>query len=719
MAKNRSKLEVINRERVPSSGVMIVPNRLEFTDMLHLEKELAGRRIVYLVERSMQYDPLLQAHLEKEDVLALEFSADTTQREVFKKQVHSGVASDEVLVFIPGPVRFRSGQITHVPSGVLRFLIEAGAPVLPLFVDHPVDTRLSIESVTETDLFVFSFGKILEREAVTVPNYQENLLLASEEAFNRRSILGMSLPYALLRGLKRHGTSAGVVDGGQDDRQLRFDKLLAAALALAGHIKKQTNQPRVGILLPPGIGGLIANAAVLLAGKIPVNLNFTAGDKAVASCIQQAGLDRFITADPFVRKMSRFAWPPNKQLIFIERVLPELKMKTALWLILSKLLSTGLLARLLGLSPSGGKNEAVLLFTSGSSGEPKGVVLSHRNVLANVTQFGARIHLQSQDRILGCLPLFHSFGCTVTLWYPIIEGLTIVTYPSPLETPKLAELIERHSISLVLVTPTFLRGYLRKVEPRQLASTKLIITGAEKLPAKLAEAFEERFRKPVLEGYGLTETSPVTSVNLPDAEPDGPQDCRPVILNHRPGSVGQLIPGMALRISDPDTDEPLPLNSGGMIWLRGANIFEGYLHQPEKSAEVLRNNWFRTGDLGRMDEDGFLYIEGRLSRFSKIAGEMVPHETVEDSFNHALGFDSEGERCIAVVGVPDESKGESLILLCSRSGVDPTDLRYRLLDAGLPSLWIPKKIIEVSEIPALASGKLNLKLCVAIALGEA
>ncbi|MEZ5433658.1 MAG: hypothetical protein R3F31_21340 [Verrucomicrobiales bacterium] len=152
MAKNRSKLEVINRERVPSSGVMIVPNRLEFTDMLHLEKELAGRRIVYLVERSMQYDPLLQAHLEKEDVLALEFSADTTQREVFKKQVHSGVASDEVLVFIPGPVRFRSGQITPCLPGVLRFLIEAGAPVLPLFVDHPVDTRLSIESVTETDL---------------------------------------------------------------------------------------------------------------------------------------------------------------------------------------------------------------------------------------------------------------------------------------------------------------------------------------------------------------------------------------------------------------------------------------------------------------------------------------------------------------------------------------------------------------------------------------
>ena len=366
---------------------------------------------------------------------------------------------------------------------------------------------------------------------------------------------------------------------------------------------------------------------------------------------------------------------------------------------------------MLKIQKKGDHEEAVLLFTSGSSGDPKGVVLSHRNLLANVNQFGSRISLNSEDKVLGCLPLFHSFGCTVTLWYPIIEGLTLVTYPSPLDTGKLAELIETHRISLIIATPTFLRGYLRKAKPEQFASAKLVVTGAEKLPVNLAEAFANRFGKPVLEGYGLTETSPVSNVNLPDPEPDNDDDHRPVIPNRRAGSVGQPIPGVAIRITDPDTDEPRSLLQSGMIWLRGANIFEGYLGQPEKTEEVIRHGWFRTGDIGRVDEDGFLYIEGRLSRFSKIGGEMVPHETVEAAINEAMGFDTDSERKIAIVGVPDDAKGEALILLCASPGLDLTNLRYKLLEKGISSLWIPKTIIEVPEIPLLASGKLDIKGC--------
>ena len=316
----------------------------------------------------------------------------------------------------------------------------------------------------------------------------------------------------------------------------------------------------------------MVNAAVLLAGKVPVNLNFTAGDKAIDSSIEQADLDKFITADPFVRKMSSFKWPPNKQLILIDRILPDLKPKIILWLLLSKMFSVGLLAMLLKVPKKGGNEEAVLLFTSGSSGDPKGVVLSHRNILANVNQFGARIDLKSTDKVLGCLPLFHSFGSTVTMWYPMIEGVSVVTYPSPLDVPKLAELIEKHSVSLLLATPTFLRGYLRRAKKEQLESVKLAITGAEKLPKKVAEAFQERFGLPVLEGYGLTETSPVTNVNIPEVEDsDGGEG--PVIPNRRFGSVGHFIPGIAVRISDPDTHEPLPLHASGMIWVKGSNIF--------------------------------------------------------------------------------------------------------------------------------------------------
>jgi acyl-[acyl-carrier-protein]-phospholipid O-acyltransferase/long-chain-fatty-acid--[acyl-carrier-protein] ligase len=304
----------------------------------------------------------------------------------------------------------------------------------------------------------------------------------------------------------------------------------------------------------------------------------------------------------------------------------------------------------LGLNRRKGDDEAALLFTSGSSGEPKGVVLSHRNLLANVCQFGTRLEVPFGSSILGSLPLFHSFGCTVTLWFPILEGVNLVTYPSPIDTKRNADLIAFHQINILLSTPTFLRGYMKRIEPSQLASLKLVVTGAEKLPRSLATAFQQKFQITPQEGYGLTETSPATNVNLPDPAPEHEAI---MIPSSRSGSVGQLLPGIAIRLTDPATDKMVPINRQGIIWFKGPNVFKGYLDNPQKSAEVLKEEWFRTGDVGRVDEDGFLYIEGRISRFSKIAGEMVPHETVEAAINKVLRLDSEAERKVAVVGVPD------------------------------------------------------------------
>ena len=717
MARNRNKLELHGESQISGNGVLVIANRLSFGDVLHLESQFGERQIVYLTERGLDYDPLLQSHFEKTEVEAVEFSLDEASKANFKKELHQFLADDCLVIFVPGVARTRSGQTITVPSGTLKFLISAGAPVLPLFVDHPEETSLSVEKRGAVERTVFSFGEVLHREAANLANFQESLLIAAETAFSQRPILKSNLAWEILKGLKKHSKTTEIIDG-LDGQSLRFDKLLAAAIVLSKYLREATEMPRIGVILPPGKGGILCNAAVLLAGKVPVNLNFTAGEKAIDSCIEQAGLDKFITADPFVRKMSSFKWPPDKKLIFVDRVLPELKPKIILWLILSKIFPVGLLRSLLKVPKKGGDEEAVLLFTSGSSGDPKGVVLSHRNLLANVNQFGARINLKSTEKVLGCLPLFHSFGCTVTMWYPMIEGVSVVTYPSPLEVPKLAELIEKHSVSLLLATPTFLRGYLRRAKKEQLESVKLAITGAEKLPKKVAEAFEDRFGKPVLEGYGLTETSPVTNVNMPDpddSEFSGGKDA-PVIPNHRFGSVGQFIPGVAVRITDPETHEPLPLHTAGMIWVKGANIFEGYLGQPVKTASVVKNHWFMTGDIGRLDEDGFLYIEGRLSRFSKIGGEMVPHETVEDHINKALGL-TDDERRVAVVGVPDEAKGEALILLSSDPDINLQDLRAKLTEEGIPALWIPKKIVKVEAIPILASGKLDIKSCEGLAQG--
>ncbi len=334
-----------------------------------------------------------------------------------------------------------------------------------------------------------------------------------------------------------------------------------------------------------------------------------------------------------------------------------------------------------------------MLFTSGTTGEPKGVVISHRNIVGNVSQFRQLLDARETDAILASLPFFHTFGSTVTLWYPLIEGVRIVTYPNPLEAAKNAALIEQYKLTFLLATPTFLRMYLRKAEPHQLRSLRLIITGAEKLPLDLASHFEKQFEKKVFEGYGLTETAPVVSTNLPDPEPKKPGEH--VQSSSRLGSVGRLAPGIAAEIREPETDQKLSLYETGMLWLRGPNIFKGYLHDPKQTAEVLRDGWLKTGDIARFDEDGFLYIEGRLSRFSKIGGE--------------------NERPLAVMGVQDEAKGEALVLL-SAVDIDLAELRSKLHEAGVPNLWIPKQIQRVEAIPVLASGKLDLKKCQGLAI---
>jgi acyl-[acyl-carrier-protein]-phospholipid O-acyltransferase/long-chain-fatty-acid--[acyl-carrier-protein] ligase len=407
-----------------------------------------------------------------------------------------------------------------------------------------------------------------------------------------------------------------------------------------------------------------------------------------------------------MERLKDFPWP--EKILKLDELMPRMKRQIVFWWIISLLLPTRLLLRVLEIPTKGGHTEAVLLFTSGTTGEPKGVVVSHRNVVGNVSQFRQLLDARQTDGILASLPFFHTFGSTVTLWYPLIEGVSIVTYPNPLEPARCAALIERYKLTFLLATPTFLRLYLRKAEPDQLRTLRLIIVGAEKLPLDLASHFEEGFHKKVFEGYGLTETAPVVSVNLPDPEPKKPGEH--VQPSSRLGAVGRLAPGIAAEIREPETDRRLSLYETGMLYLRGANIFEGYLHDPKRTAEVLRDGWLKTGDIGRFDEDGFLYIEGRLSRFSKIGGEMVPHEAIEQKIIDLLELSGRDERPIAIVGVQDEAKGEALVLL-SAVDIDLAELRKKLQEAGVPNLWIPKNVQRVEAIPVLASGKLDLKKC--------
>lgn len=705
-----ASIQFLNAQSIPSTGFLAIPGRLDLQQLLHLEKEFQGRTITFLIEESDFYDPALRSHMERSERGAM-FSIKDENPAAAGQQLAGFLKNNGILLFVPGRSNARPATPIHIPTTHLKTLVAFKLPTLPIAIDCPRESCLGIEKISSLPHAVFSFGKILSEKEINIPSFQERLLEAFEKAYSTRTIIHGSLATAVLYGLKKYPTEK-LVDG-SDDSEIPFSNILPAAIALSKFIIEETDKPRVAIVLPPGKGGLIANLAVLFAGKVPVNLNFTASHDAIRSSIRQADVDRFITADPFVRKVSSFPWPPNRDLIFIERTLPELKKEIVKWALISKFLPAACLASILGLNKRRNDDEAVLLFTSGSSGEPKGVPLTHRNVLANVLQFGSRLNINRGSSILGCLPLFHSFGSTVTLWYPIIDGINIITYPSPIETKRLADLISINQINVLLATPTFLRGYMKRIDPAQLKSLQLVVTGAEKLPQNLADAFEDKFGVRPMEGYGLTETSPATNVNLPTPHQVADSHSLPAQLN---GSVGQLLPGIAIRLADPVTNAPVPLDQPGIIILKGSNIFQGYLRDAKRSKEVLTDDgWFKTGDVGLMDADGFLHIQGRISRFSKIAGEMVPHETLEAAINKVLGLDTETERKVAIVGVPDEKKGEAIILLSTIAGQaleqECIDLRYKLLDEGITSLWCPRQIVPIKEIPLLASGKLDIKRC--------
>ena len=451
-----SQPTVLHADRLTNGGALLIPTRLDAADLTKLIRVCQGRRVALLTEVSAAYAPAMKQALAASGLTLWERGTES-DCESAATAVHSGT----IVICVPPAVAALRGTSVLVPRSILEDLCEWNLSVQPLGVDHPAEQSLKVESSSGLADSVFCFSPVIPGSSVTLPAVQEALISAAAEAYDTRPVFNEHLGRLLVAGLKKFAATAGLHDG-VDGSDLKYSHLFAAAAALAGHIKRQTKQRRVGIVLPPGRGGLIANLAVVLAGRIPVNLNFTAGKESIQSAIKQAGIDRFITADVIVRKIQNFPWPAQKDTIFIERVLPHLKGACARWLILQKLLPASILSTLLGLPSTGGDAEAALLFTSGSSGEPKGVVLTHRNIISNVSQFGARLSLKGGEKILGCLPLFHSFGSTVTLWFPVIEGLGLVTYPTPLEPPKLAELIEKHSVDVLLATPTFLRGYMRR-----------------------------------------------------------------------------------------------------------------------------------------------------------------------------------------------------------------------------------------------------------------
>ena len=698
----------------PSGGVLLVPNHLSWIDALLLQG-VFDRPIRFLIYEDIYHRRPFRSLFRAIGALPV---SPVRAKDAVRTAVTALRRGEAVCIFPEGEIS-RAGLLMRIQRGYQLIARESGCPVLPVWLDGVWGSIFSYKG----QRFFFklpsrlrfpvtvSFGEVLLGDACEPTELRRRMLGLSAEAFRLRPEWSEPFAGRVVRGLMR-GARETLLTDGLDGSSISRGMALAAGWALAGRLRRDARAVRVAIVLPPGKGALIANLAVVLAGKVPVNLNFTAGRASNEEALRIAEVDMVITAAAFRQRIADFPWERSGvQVLEMDRLMPSLKGGIVFRRFLLMGLPAAWVARWFGGRERGADQETVLLFTSGSSGAPKGVILTQANLLGNVRQFSDMLCLGRCEGILGCLPIFHSFGSTVTLWYPVLEGLRVVSYPSPMEHAKLAELVRRHRLSLMCSTPTFLRGFLRKAEAADFASLKLVVTGAEKLPMDLAEAFERRFGVEVLQGYGLTETSPVVSVNLPKMYGmEGEVIAQAV---SRKGSVGKPAPGVAVEVRDPETGELVAHTRTGMLWFRGVNIFPGYLRNPEQTAAMLAGGWLRTGDLGRMDEDGFLYIEGRLTRFSKIGGEMVPHETLEARLVEVLGLPTD-ERVMVVTGVSDASKGESLVLLSTRE-VDLPEVQRLLAGVGIPNLWMPRRWTKIETVPLLASGKLDLKACREIA----
>jgi acyl-[acyl-carrier-protein]-phospholipid O-acyltransferase / long-chain-fatty-acid--[acyl-carrier-protein] ligase len=485
--------------------------------------------------------------------------------------------------------------------------------------------------------------------------------------------------------------------------KLSFGDSLVKTVFLARRLRPLwRNQKMVGILLPPSIPGALVNWAALLSGKIPINLNYTSSNESIASCAKQCELKTVVTSRQFLEKVP--IQPPG-ELIYAEDLALQPKISENIAALLAaKLLPARLLEFFLGVSrPPSLDDTATVIFSSGSTGEPKGVVLSHFNLASNVEQLEQVFHLHDGDSILGILPFFHSFGFTGTLCLPPLAGIGVVFHVSPLDAQAIGGLVSKYSVTMLLSTPTFLNSYTRRIPPEAFGSLRIVMAGAEKLPDRIAQAFEDHFGIRPLEGYGCTECSPVVAVNT--------YDFRAAYFRQvgaKRGTIGHPLPGIAVHMVDPETNEPVSIDKPGLLLVNGPNVMVGYLNRPEKTAEVLKEGWYNTGDIATVDEDGFLRITDRLSRFSKIGGEMVPHIRVEEKLHELLG--AEGQ-VLAVTAIPDEKKGERLVVIHTLKEDTLKDCQEKLAKSDLPALWKPRpdQFIYVEKLPYLGTGKLDLR----------
>ncbi|HZC42681.1 MAG TPA: acyl-[ACP]--phospholipid O-acyltransferase, partial [Acidobacteriaceae bacterium] len=725
------RVRVIGRDNFPEkTGALLVCNHMSFVDAALLVAA-TDRPIRFVMYQGIYDHPVVKPFARM--LKAIPISSEQHPREMLRslKTATDALRNDEIVcIFAEGQVT-RTGQLLPFRRGLERIMKDVNVPIIPVNLDGVWGSIFSFER----GRFLWkmprrvpyrvtvSFGRPMASTSTAV-----EVRAAVQElqaiAFDARKSSMRTLDRAFVHTARQWPWRFFMADG--KTPSVSFGAALNKTVYIARRLRREIGELRmVGVLLPPSVGGALTNYALMLMGRVPVNLNYTSSNETIASCASQCELDVVITSKAFVERFPNMTIPCRTVLLEDALAAPRSREKlTALamaWLLPAALLKRALCAHRMkpmaeetvavaGTGKASPMDElATVIFSSGSTGAPKGVMLSHFNIAANISQVTQVFMLGGRDRILGILPFFHSFGFTAGLWLPAVQGVGVVFHPNPLDAQAIGGLVQKYNVTFLVATPTFLQAYMRRCTPESFGSLQYVLVGAEKLPERVAMAFEDQFGIRPLEGYGCTECSPVVTVNGKDYRAPG---FRQVAAKR--GKIGHPLPGVSVKVVDLETGQPVSPGNPGMLLVKGPNVMCGYLGKPEKTAEVLHDGWYTTGDVGMIEEDGFITITDRLSRFSKIGGEMVPHIRIEEKL-HELA--DANEQVFAVTAVPDDKKGERIIVIHTLSDAQLIAVLDKLSRCDLPALWKPKanQFAHVESIPTLGTGKMDLRAIRALA----
>jgi acyl-[acyl-carrier-protein]-phospholipid O-acyltransferase/long-chain-fatty-acid--[acyl-carrier-protein] ligase len=493
----------------------------------------------------------------------------------------------------------------------------------------------------------------------------------------------MLLHQHFVQTAKKFGNKLAFIDK-NTNRKITYSKALIAALILKKRFSKY-REGFLGIMIPTSAGCALSIIASLMSGRTPVMINYSTGaDRNAAYAQNKCGFSTIITSRGLLQKIN---CPALDGMVFIEDIMKGIGRVDKLFAALKSFLPLVLLQRMV----HGGRDvdNAVILFTSGSEKDPKAVQLTHRNIVSNIRSASTVFDLNEDDRMLANLPYFHVFGLSINLWLPLYHGMTIIHYANPVDYKTVCKIIREEEPTMMVGTPSFLRGYLLKSEPGDFRSMRLVVSGADKCPDALREGFLEKHGIILYEGYGTTETSPVISANAPH--------------RNRPGSVGRVVPDVEVRIEDLETGNACLANKVGRIMVKGDMLMKGYLDDFEETSMRIRQGWYDTGDMGYLDDEGYLWHAGRLKRFVKIGGEMVSLVKVEDVLEKFLP----GEASCCVIEIPDAVKGGKIVAVVTEA-INEKDIMKQMSE-HLPNIALPRQFIVMEELPRMGSGKIDFR----------